>query len=163
MTAARHLTHLLWNCDEDASEENFVPPNKEGHVGSYRKADSSTTEYEPQSNVLNRIEPLHGKAALAYGGLTPQRVAAWFQTLCTEGLPTDPRSPRPRPNEQQRSILQRVLDRCLQESVDEGNDVDFRSEPLRFLLHGVLGAGKSEVLKWLRDFFENVCLWTHGQ
>ena len=40
--------------------------------------------------------------------------------------------------------------------------MDFRSEPLRFILHGVPGAGKSEVLHWIRDFFEEVCNWTHG-
>ena len=56
-----------------------------------------------------------------------------------------------------------MLNRCLQECVDEGNDSDFRSEPLRFLLHGVPGAGKSEVLYWLRDFFETICKWTHGK
>ena len=40
--------------------------------------------------------------------------------------------------------------------------MDFRLEPLRFILRGVPGAGKSEVLHWIRDFFEEVCNWTHG-
>ena len=56
MTAARHLTHLLWNCDEDACDENFHPPNKEGHVGSYTIAKHCPTEYEPQAKVRKGIQ-----------------------------------------------------------------------------------------------------------
>ena len=59
--------------------------------------------------------------------------------------------------------MQRIIDRCLEERVDESGDSDFRSEPLQVLLHGVPGAGKSEVLFWIRDFFETVCKWTHGK
>ena len=46
---------------------------------------------------------------------------------------------------------------------EEAEDILFRSEPLLSLLHGVPGAGKSEVLYWIRDFFEEVCLWIHGK
>ena len=51
---------------------------------------------------------------------------------------------------------------CLQEMEDEAGLADFRSEPLRIVLHGVPGAGKSEVLQWLRCFFEDICGWNHG-
>ena len=44
----------------------------------------------------------------------------------------------------------------LQELRDESSDADFRSEPLRFVSHGVLGIGKSEVLCWIRHLFEEV-------
>ena len=55
------------------------------------------------------------------------------------------------------------MERCLLEMHAEAEDILFRSEPLRSLLHGVPGAGKSGVLYWLRDFFEEVCLWIHGK
>ena len=62
-----------------------------------------------------------------------------------------------------KNVLQRLIDRCLEERIDEGNDSDSRSEPLRVMLHGVPGAGKSELLRWIRNFFETVCKWTHGK
>ena len=30
------------------------------------------------------------------------------------------------------------------------------------ILHGVPGAGKTQTLLWIKDFFESVCQWTHG-
>ena len=38
----------------------------------------------------------------------------------------------------------------------------FRSEPLRAILHGIPGAGKTQTLLWIREFFEEVCGWQHG-
>ncbi|CAJ1330857.1 unnamed protein product, partial [Effrenium voratum] len=52
---------------------------------------------------------------------------------------------------------------CLREAREEAEDKPFRSEPLRAFLHGVPGAGKSQTLKWLRGFFEEICRWTQGQ
>ena len=163
MAATRELTHLFWGCDDDTSIEGSLPPSKAGSIGVYKKNMVSSTVVQPGANTRMERRTLNGRVALIYGGLSPQAAAHWLRTLRQGGLPTDPRTPRPRPNEQQKRILERVIERCLQECVDEANDVDFRSEPLRFLLHGVPGAGKSEVLYWLRDFFENVCLWTHRQ
>ena len=45
---------------------------------------------------------------------------------------------------------------------DEDTEKEYRSEPLRCILHGIPGAGKSEVLQWLRTLFEDICSWTHG-
>ena len=33
----------------------------------------------------------------------------------------------------------------------------------RTIFHGVPGAGKTQTLKWLRQFFETVCEWTHPE
>ena len=129
---------------------------------SYTKSPASKMQ-APTTSAPSALKPLDGEACLFYGVLTPRSAKQWFDTLCAHGLETDVRTPRPRPNDEQRLISQRVIDRCLQECVDEARDMDFRSEPLRFLLHGVPGAGKSEVLHWLRDFFETVCRWTHGK
>ena len=162
MDAAQDLTHLLWGCDETIDPEASSPPSKDGSVGAYRKAavEKSPTE---GSVSLNASSNLGGAASLLYGGLTPFRAYLWFLNLCAHGLEMDTRTPRPRPNAEQRVILQRLIDRCLQERIDENSDSDFRSEPLRFMLHGVPGAGKSELLRWIRDFFETVCMWTHGK
>jgi len=36
-------------------------------------------------------------------------------------------------------------------------------EPLRLLTHGLPGAGKSQLIKWIRSFFEDVLGWEHGR
>ena len=40
---------------------------------------------------------------------------------------------------------------------------DAAVEPLRGLVHGLPGTGKSRVLKWLRSLFEDALGWTHGE
>ena len=35
--------------------------------------------------------------------------------------------------------------------------------PLRHLIHGLPGSGKSELMKWIRSYFEDVWLWTYGE
>ena len=101
-------------------------------------------------------------ASLRYSGLSPQSAKTWFEISCSEGIPRDVRTPRLTPNAAQRKIIDRIVQRCLEKQKDESSDTYFCSEPLRALLHGVPGAGKSEVLYWIRDFFEEVCRWTHG-
>ena len=160
--AARDLTHLLWGCDDDVSPETSLPSNKDGNIGKYTKAALTTTPAHGSAS-LRASNSLDGDACLIYSGLSPASASHWFRTLCAHGLETDARDPRPRPNEEQKRIIRRIIDRCLQECVGEASETDFRSEPLRFLLHGVPGAGKSEVLYWVRDFFEHVCQWTHGK
>ena len=66
------------------------------------------------------------------------------------------------PSDEQRLVLEDVMDRCLQERDDEQQELNIRSEPSRLFLHGVPGAGKSKLLEWIRLFFEEVCGWTHG-
>ena len=103
-----------------------------------------------------------------------EKVEAWLGDLCSpptvrapsvaaSSTSLPPQQPQaPRPNRKQRDILRRVIERCLQECEDEAADKPFRSEPISMLIHGVPGAGKSAVLKWLRSFFEDVCGFTHG-
>ena len=64
----------------------------------------------------------------------------------------DLRTPRPTPNTAERKIIDRIVQRCLEELKDESSDRDFRSEPLRALLRGVPSAGKFEVLYWIICF-----------
>ena len=67
------------------------------------------------------------------------------------------------PSREQQRVLDQVVRRCLEESHDEQMDIPIRSEPLRFVMHGVPGAGKTRTLKWVRQFFEEVCGFTHGK
>ena len=58
-------------------------------------------------------------------------------------------------NDKQFSVIKRVVDRALEEELDEGQ----QTEPLLHLMHGRPGVGKSFVYKKLREFFEQVMGW----
>jgi len=50
--------------------------------------------------------------------------------------------------------------------VEQKEDIDGTQrssvqEPLRMIIHGLPGAGKSQVIKWVRSFFEEVLGWQH--
>lgn len=98
----------------------------------------------------NPMEPVQW----TYGNLTQENVGTWLQQL-RDGV--DGRSP----TEEQMHFLEAISKRCLLEAAEEQKYGKTRSEPLRALLHGVPGAGKSQTLHWLRHFFENVCRWSH--
>ena len=98
---------------------------------------------------------------IAYGRLCHQ----WFAKLHTE---------EERPNVQQLQILTTVRDRILLEfalekegphllrKVLKKNMVDTREEPLRGLIHGLPGTGKSRVIKWICRLFTEALGWEHG-
>ena len=54
------------------------------------------------------------------------------------------------------------MERCKEEHAEEQRERVGTSEPLRGLLHGVPGAGKSQFLLWVKEFFLQVCAWQHG-
>ena len=58
-----------------------------------------------------------------------------------------------KPNEQQGEILQSIHHRCVAEAVGEHSA---SSEPFQRLIHGLPGSGKSQLLKWIRTYFEKV-------
>jgi hypothetical protein len=95
-------------------------------------------------------------ASLLYRGLTRATAGDWLLRLTT-GAPSGIV-----PSDEQRLVLQDVMDRCFEERVDEEDDLEIRSEPLRLFLHGVPGAGKSKLLEWIRMFFDEVLGCTHG-
>ena len=157
--STRSTTQKLWGLDEDAAPmQEFA---KDGDVGVYAKKDSSSKGLPNQGNPKSRA-PFSAYARLHYEGLTKDKAYTWLSELCRLGSPKDTRKPPRKPSKEQKVVLDRIIERCLQEVEDEARDEVPRSEPLRCLLHGVPGAGKSEVLWWLRLFFEDVCGWTHG-
>ncbi|CAJ1326993.1 unnamed protein product, partial [Effrenium voratum] len=120
-------------------------PNKALGAGAGDAPQERPSEARPQPAV-----------ACVYSKLSAQAAAQWLRNL------HDP-STLARPSAEQQAFLQAVIDRCLREAREEAEDKPFRSEPLRAFLHGVPGAGKSQTLKWLRGFFEEICGWMQGQ
>ena len=142
------------------------------------KLDHSQSKRQ-QPTPLPETEPL----SWTYGKLTPESATAWLQRLAEQGsvavdpaagsaeqrsASADPRAaeaaPRSacKPTAEQLTFLRAVVDRCFTEAQEEQVESS-RSEPLRAVFHGVPGAGKTQTLKWLRAFFEELCGWQHQQ
>ena len=78
------------------------------------------------------------------------------------------------PTSRQKDVLEHVAQRVLQEfaATHEGGDVPAHTksdhkhmrteEPLRGLIHGLPGTGKSQVIAWIRKFLEEALCWEHG-
>ena len=65
------------------------------------------------------------------------------------------------PDEEQMGVLEAVLERCKLEATAEATDTIHKcpGDPMLAIVHGLPGAGKSEVIKWLRKLFEKLG-WT---
>ena len=94
------------------------------------------------------------QAGIVYGKFRLKEAHAWLRNLMAA---------EKKPSAEQLSCLEAIISRCAKESREVDENEEFRSEPLRMLLHGVPGAGKTQTLLWIRQFFEEVCGWTHGQ
>jgi len=72
------------------------------------------------------------------------------------------------PTTQQTQILdlvhrRRKFEFFVEQSIPVDEDIkDMSPVPLYRLIHGLPGAGKTQVLIWLRDYFEKVWKWVHG-
>ena len=72
------------------------------------------------------------------------------------------------PTQQQAQVLQLIHRRCkyeyfVEQQLPLADDLDgMCSAPLYRLIHGLPGAGKSQVLLWIRDYFITVWHWVHG-
>ena len=85
-----------------------------------------------------------------YGNLNETAAADWLRSL-------QQAETGPVPTPEQSQFLQAIVNRCLTETTEEQTQRIGKSEPWRGICHGVPGAGKSQTLKWLRRFFEELC------
>lgn len=68
--------------------------------------------------------------------------------------------PKKRPYCEQEYVLEAVHEACLADARAETQGLLF-PEPLLRLIHGLPGSGKSQLLLWLRSYFEEVHQWIH--
>ena len=130
-------------------------------------SDECTAPLKPVNTGVPNIKPDHSQSIAhahtqsppeqfltwTYGNLTAEIAEAWLTNLQSSDGNCQPTG-------EQLKFLRAVIQRCLQEATEEqAGTAD--TEPLRAIFHGVPGAGKSQTLKWLRSFFEDICHWEH--
>ena len=142
---AKKLTRQMWQRVPDMETEIPLVLSKAGDISSAKCSSASVGPKTPAAAAEKKARL--PSACLSYQGLTKASADVWFETLCSRGIETDPRRPRPRPSDEQQLPITRVIKRCLAECDEEMNDVDFRSEPLSFLLHGVPGADHRQYIR----------------
>ena len=97
---------------------------------------SSSVEKPTKRKAEESKEPFDSgekKAGLAYRNFTIAKASAWLRELTTAVNEKTP-------SEEQLRCLEAVITRCAIEAVETDENREFRSEPLRMLLHGVPGA-----------------------
>ena len=72
-----------------------------------------------------------------------------------------PKAPTP----DQWRVLEAIYTRCvvMRREHNQNKQRCSREEPLRLMIQGLPGAGKSQVIQWVRDFFEEVLGWQHNR
>ena len=68
------------------------------------------------------------------------------------------------PNEQQHAFLKGLADRLKTEIIEElmNTKGNTKHEPMLDLVHGLPGTGKTRVIEWMRDLFQEALGWEHG-
>ena len=69
------------------------------------------------------------------------------------------------PTVDQWRVIEAISERCICMRREHNSNAQKRSreEPLRLMIQGLPGAGKSQVIQWVRSFFEEVLGWQHGR
>ena len=87
-------------------------------------------EEAPQENSDDGAK----KAGLAYRSFSVKKANAWLKEL------ERPAAKKKLPSAEQLACLREVMRRCADEARESDENKEFRSEPLRMVLHGVPGA-----------------------
>lgn len=83
--------------------------------------------------------------------LSPQELLEWVERKRNE---VSPETRQPLLNPEQYAFVKQVADRLVVELEEERSGCVGRSEPMRWLLHGRPGVGKSHTLKVIRELFD---------
>ena len=102
-----------------------------------------------------------------YAGATAPRASCYSTTAhigINEWIHTIQDDADARPNAEQLALLKHIVQRIQVEISEEraGTKAATTHEPIFDLVHGIPGAGKSKVISWLRELFEQVIGWSHG-
>jgi len=146
------LADRLWNL-KDLQQRRFGKHfTLRGHV------DVTSDDEDMQEDSDTQANGTHGKKqrpVVTVGVANRIEIENWLAALQREAKPPGP---------QQLQILRMILERCLVEAreIRRSTINSTKEEPLRHMIQGLPGAGKSELIKWIRRAFEEVFGFQHG-
>ena len=146
------LADRLWNL-EDLQKRHFSRTfTLQGHVNATPE-DDDADDGNGTAPTSGRIKK--AKADVSVGIAARIEVTDWLAALQRETNP---------PGSQQLQILRLILNRCLLEAREIRSSTINASdaEPLRHMIQGLPGAGKSALIKWICRAFQEVFGFQHG-
>ena len=151
--AALALAKRLWwqPCDLAGATLAECGPMHAGAVQGHIAARAAPEDAEEKRPYSARTVP----RAETYGHVSAASMHRWLQSLQAGKEP---------PTEEQARFLREVIERIELEAraEQEGRAPADGDCPLFDVIHGVPGAGKSKLIGWLRELFEQELHWTHG-
>ena len=144
----------LIRLQEASSAHSRSPPQKAfRHCRPHKAATTGTTE--------KNAERLPAAASIhVFRSDWKDGYKAWYEEVTADAAR--------QPYDKQWQVLNEVHKRCLVEEAIERSGADIRQrqsaapDPLFKLVHGLPGSGKSQIIKWLRRYFELVWHWESG-
>ena len=123
-----------------------------GHIDASPDDEDAENDKNTESTANREWQP---KATVSVGVATRMEIAEWLAALQRTANP---------PGEKQLQILRLILDRCWLEAREiRSNSINMTAaEPVRHMIQGLPGAGKSELIKWICRAFNEVFGFQHG-
>ena len=145
------LAGKIWNFENLAAGKTSHKCSLTGHID-FDNERNSTAENEDEDVAGCRPKP---KTKIAMQGGKLMNVRAWLTNLKKEAK---------KPSDVQMSILQRVFARCELEAREIQTSAinESSQEPLREMIQGLPGAGKSELIHWVCRGFVDIFGYEHG-
>ena len=158
----------LWQVDKPASSS---PCKEEEHQFTAVRAKEHTHATYAHDDDDQNQKPYSGKTAprvylYPIGDDLATDSRAWLRDLHqrTKWCPLLEKHVPDAPTSEQADFIDAVVKRCLAEQAFERTEKSegLAEEPMLDLIHGLPGTGKSRVIEWTREYFENILGWEHG-
>jgi hypothetical protein len=146
------LADRLWNL-KDLQGRLFARTfTLRGHIDANPDDEDAEDERNTGHTSACKTQP---RSSIRVGIATRIEIAVWLQAIQREDKP---------PGVQQLQLLRMIFERCWIEAREirssSINTTD--AEPLRHMIQGLPGAGKSELIKWICRGFEEIFGFQHG-
>ena len=156
-TAAIELNQSFWDSsldNKDALIPSFVQPSALKDILAAAKTSQRREHQYGAASNADSLDP----ALRQLAPVCPSDVDNWLK------LKKKQRDANGRLvlNAEQYAAVKRVTDRVKKELQHAADDKVDPEEPLRWLVHGGPGTGKSHVIKQVREFFQDVLHWDMG-
>ena len=119
----------------------------------------------PKHRTGKKAEPADEAKAAAHVDTELHDCQRAYEEWCVQTYCRDATGPtKITPNALQRQVLEMLHEKCsTEQELKDGGWREAATAPLRHLIHGLPGSGKSELLLWIKNYFETVWQWKYGE